>query len=325
MEPLPEGKVDASILKKRVFPYLGREKTEVIIGPNIGVDAAVIDVSNLPGKMVVSQDPITGAGKKAGFHVVNICANDVASMGAKPMFFLSTIIMPKGTTEDDLETVSRDIEKTAKDLGVSIVGGHTEMSSKVSDLILSGTMIGFTNRYVSLNNIKEGFDIILTKGAGIEGTAILAESKYEYLSKYLDRKILQNAMKMINKLSIVKEALIASSIGAVAMHDPTEGGVIGGLHEISDASNKGFKFYPETVKLFPETKVICEILNVDPFQLISSGALMIFSPEDKTQGIISELKKEKIHSNVIGKVTEKERSHKRVSQDELWRILNTNI
>lgn len=325
MRFLPDGKVDGSILSKRVFPYLGNAQSEVVVGPNVGIDAAVIDVSKLPGKMVVSQDPITGAGKNAGFHVVNVCANDVASMGAKPMFFLSTIIMPKGTTEEELEKISKDIERAAKEIGISIVGGHTEISSKVTDLILSGTMIGFTYRYVSTSGAREGDDILLTKGAGIEGTAIIAESKYEHLSKFLDQGLLETAMGLITQISVVKEALIASSLGAVALHDPTEGGVIGGLHEIADASNKGFEFYSDRVNLYPETKSICDILKINPFALISSGALMIISPKDKTEKIIAALEKENIKSSIIGKVTKEARSHERISQDELWRILDTNI
>lgn len=325
MRFLPDGKVDGSILSKRVFPYLGSVQSEVLVGPNVGIDAAVIEVSNLPRKMVVSQDPITGAGKNAGFHVVNVCANDVASMGAKPMFFLSTIIMPKGTTEEELEKISKDIERAAKEIGISIVGGHTEISSKVTDLILSGTMIGFADRYVSTSGAREGDDILLTKGAGIEGTAIIAESKYEHLSKFLDKDLLESAMGVINQISVVKEALIASSIGAVALHDPTEGGVIGGLHEIADASNKGFEFYPERVNLYSETKLICDILKINPFALISSGALMIISPKDKTEKIMTALDAENIKSSIIGKITKEARSHERISQDELWRILDTNL
>jgi hydrogenase maturation factor len=325
MRFLPDGKVDGSILSKRVFPYLGSVKKEVIVGPNVGIDAAVIDVSKLPGKMVVSQDPITGAGKNAGFHVVNVCANDVASMGAKPMFFLSTIIMPKGTTDEELEKISKDIERAAKEIGISIVGGHTEISSKVSDLILSGTMIGFADRYISTSGAREGDDILLTKGAGIEGTAILADSKYEFLSKHLDESLLENAKELLTQISVVKEALIASSLGAVSMHDPTEGGVIGGLHEIADASNKGFEFYPDRVNLYPETKSICDVLKINPFGLISSGALMIISPKERTEEIMAALEKENIKSSIIGKVTKEERSHERIYQDELWRILDTNI
>ncbi|KYC44514.1 MAG: thiamine monophosphate kinase [Candidatus Methanofastidiosum methylothiophilum] len=325
MRLLPDGKVDGSILSKRVFPYLGSVKREVIVGPNVGIDAAVIDVSKLPGKMVVSQDPITGAGKNAGFHVVNVCANDVASMGARPMFFLSTIIMPKGTTEEELELISKDIERAAKEIGISIVGGHTEISSKVSDLILSGTMIGFADRFVSTSGAKEGDDILLTKGAGIEGTAILADSKHSYLSKFLDKKVLESAMELLNHISVVKEALIASSLGATALHDPTEGGIIGGLNEIADASNKGFEFYPDKVHLYPETKSICEILKINPFALISSGALMIISPKEKTQKIIDALEKENIKTTIIGKITKEEKSHERIYQDELWRILDTKL
>ncbi|NMC60824.1 MAG: hydrogenase [Candidatus Methanofastidiosa archaeon] len=325
MKSLPDGKVDGNILAKRVFPYLGNMQKEIIVGPNVGIDAAVIDISKLPRRMIVSQDPITGAGENAGFHVVNVCANDVSSMGAKPMFFLSTIIMPKGTTDTDLEKISKDIEKAAKEIGVSIIGGHTEVSSKVSDLILSGTMIGFTDNYISTSGANEGNDILLTKGAGIEGTAILAESKHEYLSKYLDEDILKNAEKMLNKISVVKEALIACSLGATAMHDPTEGGVLGGLHEIADASNKGFEFYEDSVKLYPETKLICEILNINPFGLISSGALLIVSPKEKTKEIILALEKEKIQATIIGKITKEKRSHERIYQDELWRILDTKL
>ncbi|KYC52400.1 MAG: thiamine monophosphate kinase [Candidatus Methanofastidiosum methylothiophilum] len=325
MRFLPDGKVDGSILAKRVFPYLGSLQDEILVGPNVGIDAAVIDISKLSGMMVVSQDPITGAGKNAGFHVVNVCANDVASMGAKPMFFLSTIIMPKGATDDDLEEISKDIERAAKEIGVSIVGGHTEVSGKVSDLILSGTMIGFSDRYVSTSGAREGDDILLTKGAGIEGTAILAETKSEYLSKYLDLNLIEKAKGLLNKISVVKEALIASSLGANAMHDPTEGGVLGGLHEIADASNKGFEFYEDKVHLYSETKSICNILGINPFGLISSGALLVISPKEKTNSIIESLLKEKIEVSIIGKVTKEKRSHERISQDELWRILDTKL
>jgi len=186
-------------------------------------------------------------------------------------------------------------------------------------------MIGFADMYVSTSGAREGDDILLTKGAGIEGTAIIAESKYGHLSKFLDKGLLENAMGLINQISVVKEALIASSLGAVALHDPTEGGVIGGLHEIADASNKGFEFYPERVNLYPETKLICDILKINPFALISSGALMIISPKDKTEKIMRALDKENIKSSIIGKITKEARSHERISQDELWRILDTNL
>jgi len=193
---------------------------------------------------------------------------------------------------------------------MAIVGGHCEVTPGLTNPIVVGCAMGLTEKgnYVTAGGAKLGDKLILTKSAGIEGTAILAADREEQLKKVLKPTMLQNAKKFYNNISVVKDALTAFKTGGVtAMHDPTEGGVSGGIHEMADASNLGVKIFEEKIHIQPETSKICEFFHIDPLQLISSGALLISAKPEFVDKIIGELEQKQIYASIIGEFLEKSR------------------
>lgn len=311
------GKLEAEKLKKLVLPYVGARNDNILIPPRIGEDAAVIDLGFT--KLVAASDPITGAVDNIGMYAVNINANDVACTGAAPEYFLSVILLPEKVTDNDIRTIASDISKEAEKLNISIVGGHTE-SLLIEDPIVVGTMIGFAETVITSSGACMGDDIILTKGAAIEGTSILATDFYDLLQKKVDKKTLKRAQSFLKEISIVKEALIAREY-ATAMHDPTEGGITGALHELAEASNCGFHVNTEKIPIAAETEIICSALTVNPLNLISSGSLLITVHKNHSTFLVETLRKSGIVAEIIGEITQ-ERNLEPVAQDELWRILD---
>jgi hydrogenase maturation factor len=201
-----------------------------------------------------------------------------------------------------------------------------------------GCVIGFTDKkkYVTAAGAKPGDKIILTKSAGIEGTAILATDKEKILRKIINSKNIQNAKNFYKKISIVKDALIAYKTGGVhAMHDPTEGGIIGGIHEISDASKLGVIIFENKIPIRSETSLICKYFRINPLQLISSGALLISANPKYTSEIIQKLKATGIPAKVIGEFSKNsdqriimtKKGGKKVlprpKSDHLWKALKS--
>jgi len=325
------GKVPPEVLEKIVFNLLGVEDERVIIKSGVGIDAAAIDFGE--NVLVASSDPITGAEKHIGFYAINVNANDVATFGAKPRWFLATILLPENADENLLKEIMEDMHRSAEKLGISIVGGHTEVTIGLNRPIVIGTMLGEVKRekLVRSNGAKAGDAIILTKGAGIEGTSIIASEREEELRNVFGDELVERAKRFLEKISVVKEALIAAEIGVHAMHDPTEGGIANGFHEMADAAGLGFRVYHDKIPIAEETKKLCEYFNLDPLALISSGSLLIAAPKEKAEKIVNAIQKEGIEAAIVGEFLEdkntkvlvkdgKETPLKRPETDEIWKI-----
>jgi hydrogenase expression/formation protein HypE len=295
------GKVPIDILKDVIFKNLGAPRNEVTIGPAAGVDGAVLDLGSK--NVIVSMDPITGAVERIGWEAININANDVATFGVEPAFFFSCIMLPEGADSKIVETISTQMHHAAKDLGIAIVGGHCESTPGLSNPIVVGCTMGLTEKgkYVTAADAKSGDKLILTKSAGIEGTAILASDRQEQLTKVFKPEFLESAKGFYKQISIVKDALTAYRAGGVhAMHDPTEGGVHNGIHEMADAANLGVRVFEDKIMVEPETAKICRYYEIDPLQLIGSGALLIAAQPEAANKIIESLTKERIFAEIIG-------------------------
>jgi len=302
---LPSGKIPIDILKEVVFKNLGADRKEVIVGPSAGIDGAVLDLGDK--SLIVSMDPITGAVERIGWLAVNVNANDVATFGVEPAFLFSCMMLPEHAERKLVETISTQMNAAAKDLGIAIVGGHCESTPSLANPIVVGCTMGLTEkgRYVTAGGAKLGDTLILTKSAGIEGTAILATDREKALQKTLSPAVLEKAKNFWNQISVVKDALTACKTGGVhAMHDPTEGGVAGGIHEMADASNVGVKVIEGAITVQPETAKICSHFQIDPLQLIGSGALLISAEAKSASQIVSNLKRERVQASVIGEFTE---------------------
>ena len=301
---LPLGKIPIDILKEVVFKNLGVDRKEVIVGPSVGIDGAVLDLGDK--SLVVSMDPITGAVERIGWLAVNVNANDVATFGVEPAFLFSCILVPENADRKLVETISAQMNAAAKDLGIAIVGGHCESTPGLTKPIVVGCTMGLTEkgRYVTAAGAKPGDKLILTKSAGIEGTAILATDREPELKKAMSAMVLQNAKDFYKQISVVKDALTACKTGGVhAMHDPTEGGVAGGIHEMADASNVGVKVFEEAIPVQPETAQVCSYFQIDPLQLIGSGALLISGETKSASETVRNMKHEQIQASVIGEFT----------------------
>ena len=299
---LPHGKVPVKVLREVVFKHLGVKDSDVILGPSLGEDGSVVRVGD---KVLISaMDPITGAVKRIGWLAVNINANDVATFGVRPRFFSSCILLPEGSTEETVRVICTQIDSAAMRLGISIIGGHSEVTPGLRQPIVVGHSIGVTEpgRYVTSGGSGEGDLLILTKGAGIEGTAILAVDRYEDLRSKLDEETLTSAMKFYERISVVEDAVTAFEAGGVtAMHDPTEGGVAGGIHEMADAAKLGFEIFEDRIPIHQETLEVCRFFNIDPLQLISSGALLISVRPECADEVVDELSSHGIRASVIGR------------------------
>lgn len=331
---LPLGKIPAEILKEVIFKNLGAKRKEVAVGPSVGLDGAVIDIED--NSLVISMDPITGAIERIGWLAVNINANDVATFGVKPTLLLSCILLPEKADAKTVEVISAQMDKAAKKLGIAIVGGHCEVTPGLSNSIVVGCIIGVTGKgkYVTAGGAKSGDKLILTKSAGIEGTAILATDRERQLKKILTSEMLESAKRFYERISVVEDALVAFKTGGVnAMHDPTEGGIYGGIHEIADASNLGVKIFEEEIRIEQETIKICNFFQIDPLQLISSGALLISAKPEYADKIVEELRRKRIPASIIGELTKNAEKRTivrrngqiqalpRPSADHLWRAL----
>ena len=299
------GKVPTEVLQEIVFKNLGAKRDDVVLSPSIGEDAAIVKAGNVV--LATSSDPITGAEEWLGWLAVHVSANDVATRGVQPRWFNSIILLPRTSTTELIEKICTQMDKAACQLNVAIVGGHCEITPGIDHPIVTGCAIGVAEdgKYVSSSGAKIGNRIILTKGTGIEGTAILASDRRAELLKVFDESFVTKAENFFEKISVVKDAITAFRIGGVsAMHDPTEGGVAGGLHELADAANVGFQVYEKEILIPEETRKICAHFDIDPLQLISSGSLLIVAEEEKTDEIISSLSRNGVQASIIGEVIE---------------------
>ncbi|MFP3984717.1 MAG: AIR synthase family protein [Candidatus Bathyarchaeia archaeon] len=300
---LPAGKVPPKILEEIVFSHLGAKRSEVTVGPSYGMDGAVVDVGSK--SIVTSMDPITGALERIGWIALNINANDVATFGIQPAFFSSCLLLPEDSTEETVKTICGQIHLGAKKLSMAVIGGHSETTPKLPFPIVVGCCMGITNKghYVTAKDAKAGNLLILTKSAGLEGTAILAADRHAILATKIEASTLKKAEKFFNHISIVKEATLAFKTGYVtAMHDPTEGGIAGGIHELADASKLGFKVYEDKIRIAEETLKICDFFQIDPLQLIASGSLMIAVEKGCGEKVVEVLEGNKIAAAVIGEL-----------------------
>lgn len=324
---LPNGKLPISVLE-RILNSL--KVGSLVVAPKVGIDVGVWK-SN--GRYIVSSsDPITGAGSRIGWHAVNVSVNDVATSGIMPEILNVVAIFPKGTGPRNVKKVMAEIGKTAASLGVSVAGGHTEITPGFSRPLISITAIGSGNKFVTAADARSYDAILMTKTAGIEGTAILAN--LTRVKALMGTGLSNRAASLIKQISILKEAKIAFQTGKVhAMHDVTEGGVLGAVYEMSRASHLGFIIFGDAIAIENSTQRICSKLAIDPLRLIGSGALLIACREESKNLIMRKLHSNGIRCSEIGRFLPLKKGRKlqkgdlsltiyeREIQDELWGVL----
>ncbi|MBN1803265.1 MAG: AIR synthase family protein [Candidatus Lokiarchaeota archaeon] len=319
------GKLNHEFLEKLLLKHASTSKnSRVIMGSKIGEDAAVIDMGD---KYLVSKtDPITFATERIGYYSVNINVNDIVCTGARPLWFQSTILLPEKTASEELiESIFKDISDTCYQMGISVVGGHTEITAGLDRPIIVGSLLGEVEKesLVLSSGAKPGDALVLTKGVFIEGTSIIAREKGAYLKKIgCTEEFVEKCKEYLFNpgISVAKEALLVSTNYSIsAMHDPTEGGLMCGIAEMALASNTGVEIEAAKINVLPEPLELSKIFEIDPKNTISSGSLLIAIKEEDSEEMIKFLLKNKINAEKIGVFSNKKNGLK--IKDEQGKIV----
>jgi hydrogenase expression/formation protein HypE len=326
--PLSLGKIPIDLLDSTVLRLTGASSKKVVTPARAGLDFAAVKVDH--GYMIVSADPISGVSDQIGRYAVKVSANDVATSGNRPEYAESVILLPEGATPGDLSTIARQVHEAAKESGIAILGGHTEVSPGLHHPIVVITVFAFAKEFVTSGGALAGDALLMTKTAGLEGTSEIAR-EHDFSGK-LPKATLNRAKRLIESIDVTPEATAAFRTGAVhAMHDCTEGGVLGAAFEMSVASRVGFTMDERAVPVCPETKSICKALSLDPLRLIGSGSLLIAvarGMESKVEGAlnpvcrVTRVGRFRKRGRAVVKKDGSEVRMKEAPEDELWRVLS---
>jgi hydrogenase maturation factor len=306
-EPLPVGKLPVDLLL-RLLSQAPAQDPRVVLGPGLGIDCAVVEAG--PSLLVFKSDPITFATDEIGWYAVQVNANDLATTGATPRWMLVTLLLPEGRTTPALvETIGGQIESACRSIGVTVIGGHTEVTFGLDRPILVGTMIGEVarERLVTPRGCRPGDRILLTKGVPVEATAILARQFPDRLAAALSPAELEQARDFLYRpgISVLRDAQTALAAGRVtAMHDPTEGGLATALWELAEASGNAIEFDPAAVLVPEVSKKICREFGLDPLGTIASGALLFSAAAGDAVSIRKALESEGILCMELGQALE---------------------
>jgi len=309
------GKIDLDAFTSFLLPRLGKKDDSVIVPPRTGIDAAVIDIGN-DRVLIIAEDPIFAIPHQPlemfGWYTVHIGASDVAVMGVKPRYMTYSLLMPPETSEEDFHTIVDAIHRAAVELGITIVGGHTGYYPGFASPTIGGvTVFAIADKhgYVTSAGAKAGDDVILTKGPAIETAGILAVIRETELLEKYPSPLVEKAKALCMQMTVVKDALLAMESGGVtAMHDATEGGVIGGLFEIANASGVGMEIHEEAFVYPEEVRMVCEAFGIDPLAAIAEGSLLITVRPNHSKAILHKLSASGIKASVIGKVADDPRT-----------------
>jgi hydrogenase maturation factor len=301
--PLRTGKLPPRLLV-HLLRLRGAPDRRVVVGARCGEDAAVVALGRL--RLVLKSDPVTFTASEIGWYAVQVNANDVAVMGGRPCWFQPTILLPPGTATTRVRGIMREIDAACRGLGIAVTGGHTEVTDAVTRPIVAGDMQGLIlgPRIIGAAGARAGDLVLMTKAAGLEGTAILATERADVLVRHVPGSVIRAARAFRRRpgISVVREAMIAARLGASAMHDPTEGGVRAALHEIAYAASHRLAIDLDRVPVLPETERLCRHFGIDPLGLIGSGALLATIRPGRGARLLASWKRRGIQAAVIGRV-----------------------
>ena len=277
---------------------------QVILGPGVGEDAAVLDLGET--LLVAKSDPVTFATDRIGWYAVQVNANDVACTGGVPRWFLATLLVPERFTEDQAEELYNQVLDACNAIGVTLIGGHSEVTYGIDRPLVAGTMLGVVarDRLVKTGGAQDGDSIVVTKGVAIEGTALLALERADDLRNAgVPEEIITQSAHLLDSpgISVIADAQTAcDTVQVHSMHDVTEGGLITGLREVASASGLGLAIEEDSVPVLPATSQVCRALGLDPLGLLASGALLITLPPGDVPSLLSALDKKGIDGWEIG-------------------------
>lgn len=293
------GKLDNDTLERLILDRFKKTRSESFGAPRIGMDCATLDFCG--DLIITSCDPITSAdARHIGALSVHVNCNDAAAGGAEPVALLVTLLLPPYTDEETVAMIAADLEDAAERAGVDIVGGHTEVTDAVTRVTTCTTVLARTPKAKMLCGAKPGDEIVMTKWAGLEGTMLIASDHSDRLSGIPD-DIITRARSLSSHLSVVPESRIAIRSGVHAMHDVTEGGVLGAVWELAAQSHCGAIVDKNAIPILPETEAIASAVGLDPYRLMSSGSMLIACGNGSE--LAEMLNRSGIPAAVIGRIT----------------------
>ena len=305
---LPVGKLKHDFLKQLLPAH--NKSAGVVVGPQLGEDAAVIEFGD--NYLIATSDPITFATEDIGWYVVCVNSNDIAAMGALPKWLLVTLLLPEdATTPATVRDIMTQLTQACETFDIALCGGHTEVTPAVTQPVIIGQMMGVASKDSLLTSAdaRVGDVLILTKGLGIEATAIIAREREEQVREEYNAQFLAQAKNYLVDpgISVLKDAKIATATGGVhAMHDVTEGGVTTAGFELATAAELGVVVYSDKLLGSPIlygdiTRTLCNMFGLNPLGVISSGAMLIASEPEKGETICQALGEVGIRADIIGK------------------------
>ena len=312
------GKISENMLNRSVFKLFRHRRKDVHKKPSVGIDAAFVD---LEGESIcLSTNPVTLSLDRLGKQAIYYVANNIACQGAELVGVLVNILMPSCSDEKDIKLIMNDLENVCGELNIEVMGGHTEMLGNVTETMLVMTGVGRIkkNKILDIKKIEAGYDIVMTKWAGMEGASIIAGNKKEELMTKYKEELIDNAYDMSQMISILKEASIAFENGALYMHDVTSSGVYGGLWELACGIKHGIEIDLQRIPIRQEIVEICEFYDLNPYLLPARGVLLIVVEDG--DDLVEKLIKEGIDADIIGKVCS--HNNKIVTNDDEMRYLD---
>lgn len=295
------GKISESVLKRSVLKQIKTKRNEIINGAGVGEDCAILAFKE-DELYVTSMDPAAiGKGRDVR-HAIMETANDLAAGGAEPVGMMVTVLLPETTEEAELKKMMSQAESACAEINVQLMGGHTEVSAAVNQPIFIVAGTGKTRKEKVSQKARAGQDIVVTKWIGMQGTSIIAKERTEELSKRFPAHVIEEAKQMENSLSVLTEAAVAAEFGVCTMHDASEGGIFGALWELAESAGAGLLVDLKKLPVKQETIEICEFFEINPYELISGGCLVMAA--DNGFDLVSKLEKEQIPAVVVGKITD---------------------
>lgn len=298
-------KFSLDVLQKRVFPFAHSSDPDVILGASFGEDVALTRVG---GDILASHiDPIVGAIDAVGWLAVHVACNDVAAAGVAPRWLLLLVLVPKPEDEESLERIMRDADRAAKEVGASIIGGHTGYSNGLLRPVVAVTALGTAQgrEPVRTSGARAGDHVLVTKGTGLEGTAILAQDFSDVAKRLgLNDDELEEGRRLMASVSVMPEALVLADNGVTAMHDVTRGGILETLLEIAHLSMVGIDIEFSRLPIPSIVSRFAKAFQFDPLRMISSGTLAVTVPPSRVKRVSAALTESGTPFAFVGRVIE---------------------
>jgi hydrogenase maturation factor len=300
---LGEGKLSRQHLE-RLLELTASSSPEILVGAGVGEDAAVVRGSK---KLILTADPITFTEENIGFYTVAVNTNDIVAMGGKPSYLITTILLPLGTDEQRLHTIFRELKEASDKAGIRWVGGHTEVSTAVTRIVVSAQAIGFLRgKPTRTSDARPGQRLVMSKWAALEATTLIARERPDISRKLLGEQSYREVLNWLHDpgISILKEGEILNGVGLSAAHDPTEGGIATGVHELAACSAVGIRLYRDRIPVRPETERLCAHFGLDPLGALSSGVFLFTAPPGRAKKACDLLQRGGVPATVIGEITD---------------------